>query len=281
MSVASNRNLDSIARRFGDYLDCFLSSSSDPPLRRIKASKQTYSRLQTLHQCPGYLREEISLKTDVARSAIISHEFPSPNELCSVCGQIVQHQEPQSESLSAPPASALEQVESKADGAQDDLKAVDISDMEKFMGAIAIEAVQAIFGPSPAVRPVSSYLFNELSLSDKTAKESGPAVRLKAPQDSIAPFDVKVDAVEHSELQPQPKLQPQRTRSPVPQVVLIDYEIMQIPYRDFVRLQKRLGLDDKHLGNMSIDDKVCKFLSLSISLSLGDSETVAMTTRYL
>ena len=262
MDMERNRNLDSIARRFGDYLDCFLSSSSDPPLRRIKASKETYSRLQTLHQCPGYLREEISLTTDVARSAIISHEFPSPSELCSVCGQIVQHQEPQSEFLLAPSASALEQVESKADGAQDDLKVVDLSDMEKFLGAIAIEAVQAIFGPSPAVRPVSSDLFNELSLSDKTAEESGPSVRLKAPQDSIASFDIKVDAVEHSELRPQPELQPQRT---VPQVVLIDYEIMQIPYRDFVRLQNRLGLDDKHLGNMSIDDKVCKFCHFHFS----------------
>ena len=91
---ASNRSLDSIARRFGSYLDCFLSSSSDPPLRRIRAPKEAYSRLWTSHWCPGYLREVITLTSDVSRSAIISHEYPSPSELCSVCGQLVDYQEP-------------------------------------------------------------------------------------------------------------------------------------------------------------------------------------------
>ena len=90
----SNRSLDSIARRFGNYLDCFLSSSSDPPLRRIRAPKEVYSRLWTSHRCPGYLREEITLTSDVSRSAIISHEYPSQSELCSVCGQLVDYREP-------------------------------------------------------------------------------------------------------------------------------------------------------------------------------------------
>ena len=89
---ASNRSLGSIARRFGNYLDCFLSSSSDPPLRRIRAPKEAYSRLWTSHRCPGYLREEITLTSDVSRSAIISHEYPSQSELCSVCGQLVDYE---------------------------------------------------------------------------------------------------------------------------------------------------------------------------------------------
>ena len=90
---ASNRNLDLIARRFGDYLDCFLSTSSDSPLRRIRASNGAYSRRWTSHQCPGYLREEITLTSDVSKSAIISHEYPNQSELCSLCGQLVQYQE--------------------------------------------------------------------------------------------------------------------------------------------------------------------------------------------
>ena len=147
---AGNRNLGSIARRFGDYLDCFLSSSSDPPLRRIKTSKEAYSKPQTSHLCPGYLREEIRLTTDVARSAIISHECPSQSRRCSLCSQNVQYQVPQSELL-----------------------------------------------------------------------------------------------------------QPGHTWSHAPQVVSIDHEIIQIPYRDFLRLQTELGLNDKHLGNMSVNEKVC------------------------
>ena len=83
----------SIARRFGDYLDCFISTSSNSPLRRIRASNGAYSRLWTSHQCPGYLREEITLTSDVLKSAIISHEYPNQSELCSVCGQLVQYQE--------------------------------------------------------------------------------------------------------------------------------------------------------------------------------------------
>ena len=90
----NNRNLDSIARRFGDYLECFVSSPSDLPLRRIRASREAYSQLRTSHQCPGYLREEITLTSDVSRSVIVSHEYPSPSELCLVCGQLVQYQSP-------------------------------------------------------------------------------------------------------------------------------------------------------------------------------------------
>lgn len=147
---AGNRNLGSIARRFRDFLDCFLSSSSE---HRIKTSKEAYSRPQASHLCPGHLREEMKLTTDVARSAIISHECPtSQSKRCSLCSQNDQYQVPQSELL-----------------------------------------------------------------------------------------------------------QPGHTWSHAPQVVWIDHDILQIPYREFLRLQTELGLDDKHLGNMSVNEKVCKF----------------------
>ena len=44
-----------------------------------------------LHQCPGYLREEVTLASDVSKSVIISHAFPSQSEVCSICGQLVQY----------------------------------------------------------------------------------------------------------------------------------------------------------------------------------------------
>ena len=60
-----------------------------------------------LQQCPGYLREEITLVSDVSKSVIVSHAFPSQSEVCSICGQLVRynHTEPSivdGEKLEAP-----------------------------------------------------------------------------------------------------------------------------------------------------------------------------------
>ena len=86
----TNQSLESIKRCFENYLDRFPSSLSDSLLRIIKPSKDKILR-RNLHQCPGYVREEITLTSDVSRSAIVSHAFPSESELCSICGQLVQY----------------------------------------------------------------------------------------------------------------------------------------------------------------------------------------------
>ena len=86
---AENQSLESIKRRFQDRLDRFLSSSNSL-LRRITSPMDSKLR-HNLHQCPGYLREEITLASDVSRSAIVSHAFPSQSEVCSICGQLVQY----------------------------------------------------------------------------------------------------------------------------------------------------------------------------------------------
>ena len=112
----------------------------------------------------------------------------------------------------APPPSALEQVESIADGAQDDLEVVDFSDMGKFVGAS--EVVEVISDPLPAVkinagvlsrppRPVASDFFDEPPLSGNNAKESEFGVRRKMPQESMAPLDGKADVIEHSDVSSQ------------------------------------------------------------------------------
>ena len=87
---AKNRSLELIKRCFEDRLDRFLSSSSKSLLRHITSpmvSKQGHD----LHQCPGYLREEITLASDVSKSVVVSHAFPSQSEVCSICGQLVQY----------------------------------------------------------------------------------------------------------------------------------------------------------------------------------------------
>ena len=90
---AKNGSLDLIKRRFDDYLDRFLSSSSNPLLRHIASPMESRLR-HNLHQCPGYLREEITLVSDVSKSVIISHAFPSQSEVCTICGLLVQYPEP-------------------------------------------------------------------------------------------------------------------------------------------------------------------------------------------
>jgi hypothetical protein len=89
---AKNQNLESIKRRFEDRLDSFLSSSSSSnSLLRHIASPMDNKLRRNLHQCPGYLREEITLASDVSKSVIVSHAFPSQSEVCSICGQLVQY----------------------------------------------------------------------------------------------------------------------------------------------------------------------------------------------
>ena len=84
---ANNQSLESIVRRFEDYLDCVSASSEDSPLRRITASPQKW----VSHRCPGYLREEITLTADVSRSFVVAHQYPSQSEICTICGQLVQY----------------------------------------------------------------------------------------------------------------------------------------------------------------------------------------------
>ena len=86
---ARNRSLESIKQRFQDRLDRFLSSSNS--LLRHITSPMDSKLIHNLHQCPGYLREEITLASDVSKSVIVSHAFPSQSEVCSICGQLVQY----------------------------------------------------------------------------------------------------------------------------------------------------------------------------------------------
>ena len=86
----TNHSLRSIIRCFEDRLDWSLLSSSNSLLHHIRLLEDDNLRLD-LHQCPGYLREEITLTCDLSKSAIVSHAFPGLSERCSICHQLVQY----------------------------------------------------------------------------------------------------------------------------------------------------------------------------------------------
>ena len=83
-------SLKSIGRRFEDRLNWSELSSSNSLLGHFRSLNGDNLR-GILHQCPGYLREEITLTCDLSKSAIVSHAFPDPSERCSICHQLVPY----------------------------------------------------------------------------------------------------------------------------------------------------------------------------------------------
>ncbi|KAK6977244.1 hypothetical protein R3P38DRAFT_3476629 [Favolaschia claudopus] len=57
---------------------------SFPTLRKI-ALANTFNT----HRCAGYIREEVTLASSLADSAVVTHDSPSPLEVCPICGQPV------------------------------------------------------------------------------------------------------------------------------------------------------------------------------------------------
>ncbi|KAJ6597614.1 hypothetical protein DFH09DRAFT_1304395 [Mycena vulgaris] len=51
--------------------------------------KLTWSDVRSAHRCAGYVREEITLATTMGDSAVVSHDTPSPLEICAVCHEVV------------------------------------------------------------------------------------------------------------------------------------------------------------------------------------------------
>ncbi|KAJ7633285.1 hypothetical protein FB45DRAFT_1058215 [Roridomyces roridus] len=76
------QSLADIARHINQDLDMKLSV-------RTVARRDAFS----VHRCPGYVREEITLATTTSDSAVVSHDAPSPREVCIVCHQVVSSHE--------------------------------------------------------------------------------------------------------------------------------------------------------------------------------------------
>ncbi|KAJ7143893.1 hypothetical protein C8R44DRAFT_724901 [Mycena epipterygia] len=74
------QSLATVASRIAMDLDLKLSSS---------VNKLAWSNGRSAHRCAGYMREEITLATTTGDSAVVSHDAPSPLEICSVCHEVV------------------------------------------------------------------------------------------------------------------------------------------------------------------------------------------------
>ncbi|KAJ6558359.1 hypothetical protein B0H19DRAFT_134807 [Mycena capillaripes] len=75
----AQQSLAAVARRITRDLDMKLSS----------VSKLAWTDGHRVHRCAGYVREEVTLATTVIDSAVVSHDAPSPLEVCSICHEVV------------------------------------------------------------------------------------------------------------------------------------------------------------------------------------------------
>jgi len=78
--------LEDIARQFQGFLITFTTELT------FNRRHGRYST-KTAHRCPGYNRIEITLTSDITRSAIVSHLTPTPHEICPICKEIVKDAE--------------------------------------------------------------------------------------------------------------------------------------------------------------------------------------------
>ncbi|KAJ7481977.1 hypothetical protein FB451DRAFT_139611 [Mycena latifolia] len=65
----------------------------DLDFKLLSVNKFAWTDGRSPHRCAGYVREEITLATRMNDSAVVSHDVPSPLEICSVCHEVVGVQE--------------------------------------------------------------------------------------------------------------------------------------------------------------------------------------------
>ncbi|KAJ7279704.1 hypothetical protein C8J57DRAFT_1304014, partial [Mycena rebaudengoi] len=78
-------NLREVSQQVENFLFGLRTAQSRRIVRRYLSKGMSTSH----HRCVGYSREEIILSLQ-AQSTVISHSTPSPQEICTVCGQIVE-----------------------------------------------------------------------------------------------------------------------------------------------------------------------------------------------
>ncbi|KAJ7604823.1 hypothetical protein DFH06DRAFT_274452 [Mycena polygramma] len=64
--------------------------TSDLELDLSPLNRLVWTDMPSPHRCAGYVREEITLATTKADSAVVSHDAPSPLEICPVCKEVVE-----------------------------------------------------------------------------------------------------------------------------------------------------------------------------------------------
>ncbi|KAJ7613984.1 hypothetical protein FB45DRAFT_260281 [Roridomyces roridus] len=61
----------------------------DLEVRWRSINRLTWMDARSVHRCPGYVRQEITLTTRTADSAVVTHNAPAIQEVCSVCHEAV------------------------------------------------------------------------------------------------------------------------------------------------------------------------------------------------
>ncbi|KAJ6469200.1 hypothetical protein C8R47DRAFT_1078103 [Mycena vitilis] len=90
-SVPPRREYVWRASEHGDQSLARVASSiaSDLELDLSPLNRLVWTDMQSPHRCAGYVREEITLATTKADSAVVSHDAPSPLEICPICKEVV------------------------------------------------------------------------------------------------------------------------------------------------------------------------------------------------
>ncbi|KAJ6597596.1 hypothetical protein DFH09DRAFT_82834 [Mycena vulgaris] len=63
--------------------------SHDLDMELYSLNKLEWTDGRSAHRCAGYIREEITLATTTRDSAVVSHDAPSPLEICAFCHEVV------------------------------------------------------------------------------------------------------------------------------------------------------------------------------------------------
>ncbi|KAJ7279670.1 hypothetical protein C8J57DRAFT_1570689 [Mycena rebaudengoi] len=79
-------SLEQVSQQLEDFLFCLRTARAKRNIERYLLHGTSTSH----HRCPGYSREEIILGSQAQSTIIILHSTPSPQEICTVCGQVVE-----------------------------------------------------------------------------------------------------------------------------------------------------------------------------------------------
>ncbi|KAF9064609.1 hypothetical protein BDP27DRAFT_1405269 [Rhodocollybia butyracea] len=91
-SLNSDLSLSETTKTYRDLLR--ISSLRNEHQHSIAFPRRSGKRRSaTLHKCKGYIREEVTLTPDAFHNSVFVFERPSLNEICVLCGEVVQGQE--------------------------------------------------------------------------------------------------------------------------------------------------------------------------------------------
>ncbi|KAF5348006.1 hypothetical protein D9758_010014 [Tetrapyrgos nigripes] len=93
-SSRGSRSVHAVAKHYREFWEHLNLTVGQSYHSYAMPRKQAARPLRiVVHRCQGYRKEEITLTSDVAENAIVSHFIPSLHERCPVCKEIVEEEE--------------------------------------------------------------------------------------------------------------------------------------------------------------------------------------------